>query len=33
VPGEVVDAGEDHVVYQMHEGSTWINDAREAVAC
>lgn len=34
VPGEVVDAGEDHVVYRMRDGATWINDARaEAVAC
>ncbi|HMQ92665.1 MAG TPA: PD-(D/E)XK nuclease family protein [Amaricoccus sp.] len=34
VPGEVVDAGDDHVVYRMRDGRTWINDARaEAVAC
>ena len=32
VPGEVVDAGEDHVVYRMPEGTTWVNDAREEVA-
>ena len=30
VPGEVVDAGDDHVVYRMPDGATWINDAREA---
>lgn len=34
VPGEVVDAGDDHVVYAMRDGATWINDARaEAVPC
>ena len=33
VPGEVVDAGNDHVVYRMRDGATWTNDAREAVAC
>ena len=33
VPGEVVDAGDDHVVYRMPAGSTWVNDARDAVAC
>ena len=33
VPGEVVDAGDDHVVYRMPDGATWINDAREAAAC
>ena len=34
VPGEVADAGDDHVVYRMRDGATWINDARaEAVAC
>ena len=34
VPGEVVDAGDDHVVYRMRDGGTWINDARaEAAAC
>ena len=34
VPGEVVDAGDDHVVYRMRDGATWMNDARaEAVAC
>lgn len=33
VPGEVVDAGDDHVVYRMRDGTTWVNDAREAVAC
>lgn len=29
VPGEPVDAAEDHVVYRMGDGSEWINDARE----
>jgi hypothetical protein len=30
----VVDAGDDHVVYRMRDGTTWINDARaETVAC
>jgi hypothetical protein len=33
VPGEVVDAGEDHVIYRMRDATTWMNDAREAVAC
>lgn len=33
VPGEVVDAGEDHVVYRLADGTTWVNDAREAAAC
>jgi hypothetical protein len=34
VPGEVVDAGDDHVVYRMRDGGTWVNDAREeATAC
>ena len=33
VPGAVVDAGDDHVVYRMRDGATWVNDAREAVAC
>jgi hypothetical protein len=34
VPGDVVDAGDDHVVYRMRDGATWVNDARaEAVAC
>lgn len=28
VPGEVVDAGDDHVVYRLADGSTWVNDAR-----
>ena len=32
VPGEVTDAGDDHVVYRMADGA-WINDAREAVPC
>ena len=27
VPGEVVDAGDDHVVYRMRDGATWVNDA------
>lgn len=33
IPGEVADAGDDHVVYQLPDGTTWINDAREAIAC
>ena len=34
VPGEVADAGDDHVVYRMRDGATWINDAQvESVAC
>ena len=34
VPGDVVDAGDDHVVYRMRDRATWVNDARsEAVAC
>ena len=34
VPGEVVDAGDDHVVYRMRDGATWLNDARaEVPAC
>jgi hypothetical protein len=34
VPGEVRDAGDDHVVYAMRDGTTWVNDARaEAAAC
>jgi hypothetical protein len=33
VPGEVVDAGDDHVVYRIRDGSTWVNDAREPAAC
>jgi hypothetical protein len=28
VPGEPVDAGEDHVVYRLADGTTWSNDAR-----
>jgi hypothetical protein len=33
VPGEVTDAGDDHVVYRMTDGSSWVNDAREAAPC
>jgi hypothetical protein len=33
VPGEVVDAGDDHVVYRMVDGTSWINDGREATSC
>ncbi len=33
VPGEVADAGDDHVVYRMADGSQWINDARESASC
>ena len=29
VPGEVADAGEDHVVYRMRMAATWVNDARD----
>ncbi len=28
VPGEVTDAGEDHVTYRMKDGAVWVNDAR-----
>ena len=31
VPGEAVDAGDDHVVYRLPDGTTWVNDAREEV--
>jgi hypothetical protein len=30
VPGEVTDAGEDFVAYRMADGSSWLNDARDA---
>lgn len=35
VPGEVIDAGDDIVIYRMADGSTWANDARttEAAPC
>jgi hypothetical protein len=33
VGGEVADAGEDHVIYRMPDGSRWVNDAREGVPC
>ena len=33
VPGEVVDAGDDHVVYRLADGAIWTNDARDSVAC
>jgi len=35
VPGEVIDAGDDVVIYRMADGSTWANDARntEATPC
>ena len=35
VPGEVIDAGVDFVIYRMADGSTWTNDARtpEAAPC
>ena len=34
VPGDVVDAGDDHVVYRMRDGGAWVNDVRsEAVVC
>jgi hypothetical protein len=32
-PGEVEDAGDDHVVYRLKDGGVWIDDAREAAAC
>jgi hypothetical protein len=33
VPGEVTDAGDDHVVYRMADGGSWVNDAREVPSC
>ena len=35
VPGEVTDAGDDHVTYRMKDGTSWINDARgtEVASC
>ncbi|MEI8319644.1 MAG: hypothetical protein WCH79_17000 [Planctomycetia bacterium] len=30
VPGTITEAGEDFVTYRVKDGSTWINDAREA---
>jgi len=33
VPGEVADAGDDHVVYRMADGTEWVNDARGGAAC
>ena len=36
VPGEVTDAGDDHVTYRMKDGSVWVNDARaekEVASC
>jgi hypothetical protein len=33
VPGEVIDAGDDHVIYRMADGARWVNDAREAPSC
>ena len=32
VPAEIVDAGLDHVVYRMADGTHWINDARDLTA-
>jgi len=31
VPGEVMDAGDDHVVYRMANGEHWVTDARDSV--
>ena len=36
VPGEVTDAGDDHVTYRMKDGAIWVNDARaekEVASC
>jgi hypothetical protein len=36
VPGEVTDAGDDHVAYRMKDGAIWVNDARaetEVTSC
>jgi hypothetical protein len=33
VPGDVTDAGNDHVAYRMADGTQWINDAREVAPC
>ena len=33
VQGEVTDAGDDHVVYRMADGSEWMNDARAGGLC
>ena len=33
VAGEVIDAGDDHVVYRRADGTSWINDARDGAAC
>jgi hypothetical protein len=33
VPGEVKDAGDDHVVYRMADGTDWVNDARAGAPC
>jgi len=33
VPGDVVDAGDDHVTYRMPDGKDWVNDARGGTPC
>ena len=33
VAGEVIDAGDDHVVYRKADGTNWINDARDGAPC
>ena len=36
VPGEVTDAGDDHITYRMKDGAVWVNDARaekEVTSC
>jgi hypothetical protein len=33
VPGKVTDAGDDHVVYRMADGTEWVNDARAGTQC
>src|SRR5262245_39166120 len=33
VPGEVTDAGDDHVVYRMADGTEWVNGARNGAPC
>jgi hypothetical protein len=30
VPGTITEAGEDFVTYRMKDGSSWVNDARDA---
>jgi len=33
VHGDVTDAGHDHVVYRLADGTQWVNDARDGVPC